>query len=143
MASPIGSYASGGRTLADGQSADLSLDSTGALRMSSTQGSTAATATYERSVGSDSVATSQPATSVSPAASLLVVAARSGRRSVTVTNITGTQPVFLKGAADITGATTGFYLAAVAGASITIPYSGALYGTSPTAAQTLAVMEVY
>lgn len=99
--------------------------------------------TYERAQGSPTIATAQPATSVSPLTSLLVVAARSGRRSVTVTNITGTQPVFLKGAADITGATTGFYLAAVAGASITIPYSGALYGTSPTAAQTLAVMEVY
>lgn len=99
--------------------------------------------TYERAQGSPTVSTSQPATSVSPATSLLVVAARSGRRSVTITNITGTQPVYLKGTASIDGTTTGFYLAAVAGASITIPYSGALYGTSPTAAQTLAVMEVY
>lgn len=129
-------------TLTDGQQRDLRVDSTGAL-VTSGAGATAATPSYERSVGSDTLATAQPVTSISPATSLLVVAARAGRRSVMVTNITGTQPVFLKGIADITGATTGFYLAAVAGASITIPYSGALYGTSPTAAQTLAVMEVY
>lgn len=129
-------------TLTDGQQRDLRVDSTGAL-VTSGAGATAATPSYERSVGSDTLATAQPVTSISPATSLLVVAARAGRRSVMVTNITGTQPVFLKGVADATGATTGFYLAGVAGASITIPYSGALYGTSPTAAQTLAVMEVY
>lgn len=98
---------------------------------------------YERSQGSPTIATSQPVTSISPATSLLIVAARTGRRSVMITNITGTQPIYLRGSATTDGATTGFYLAAVAGASVTIPYSGALYGTSPTAAQTLAVMEVY
>lgn len=104
---------------------------------------TSANPTYERSVGSDNLATNQVATSVSPAASLLIVAARAGRRSVTITNITGTQPVYIKSTSTTDGATTGFYLAAAVGASVTIAYTGALYGTSPTAAQTLAVMETY
>lgn len=104
---------------------------------------TVANPTYERAVGSPTIVTAQVVTSISPATSLLVVAARAGRRAVMIANITGTQPVFLKSAADATGATTGFYVAGVAGATITVPYAGALYATSPTAAQTLSVMEVY
>lgn len=134
-------YETAPKTLGNGEQRDLRVDSTGALVTAG--GSSASQPTYERSVGSDNMATAQVATSVSPAISTLLVAARAGRRSVMLTNITGTQPVFLKAVSDITGATTGFYVAGVAGATITIPYSGALYGTSPTAAQTLGVMEIY
>lgn len=93
--------------------------------------------------GSASIATSQSATSVSPAAATLLVAARSGRRTVVFTNITGTQPVYLTATAVTTGVTTGFFIAGAAGASATISTAAAVYGTSPTAAQTVSVMETF
>lgn len=97
----------------------------------------------ERSVGSPSFATSQAASSISPANATQVVATRTGRRSVTFTNITGTQPVYFITAANATGTTTGFFLAGTAGASVTIPTTAAVFATSPTAAQTLGVLEVF
>lgn len=104
-------------------------------------GSSAATPTYERAVGSDNVATGQAAGSLSPAAATQIVAARAGRRSVTITNITGTQPVYLGN----TGVTTanGLFLAGTAGASVTIATTAAIFATSPTAAQTLSYMETF
>lgn len=138
----MATYYSSPKTLANGEQQDLRVDSTGAL-VTSGAGATAASPSYERSVGSDNLATSQAATSISPATSLLLVAARAGRRSVTITNITGTQPIFIKTTASIDGATTGFFLAAAVGASITLAYTGALYGTSPTAAQSVAIAETY
>jgi hypothetical protein len=98
---------------------------------------------YNRIIGAATIATSQAATSISPATSLLLVAARTGRQSVTITNITGTQPVFLVSTANATGATTGAYLGAAAGSSVTINTSAAIYGTSPTAGQTVSVLEAY
>lgn len=56
-----------------------------------------------------------------------LVAARTGRRTVTVEN-TGTTPVYL-GGSGVTS-TTGFLLPGVAGASLTISFSGALYAVS-------------
>lgn len=106
-------------------------------------GSSASSPSFEQSIGSGSFATTQAPSSVSPANALLIVAARAGRRSVTLTNITGTQPVFFVNAANATGATTGFFIAGTAGASVTIPTSAAVYATSPTAAQTIAVVETY
>ena len=104
-------------------------------------GSSASSPSFEKSVGSDNLATSQAPSSVSPAAALQVVAARAGRRSVTFTNITGTQPVYL-GPSGVTVA-TGFFLAGTAGATATISTSAAIFATSPTAAQTLGVLETY
>ncbi len=105
------------------------------------QGSTAAAPSYEQSVGSPNIATSQATSSVSPAAATQVVAARAGRRAVTFTNITGTQPVYF-GPSGVT-VSTGFFLAGTAGATLTIPTGAAVSATSPTAAQTIGVLEVY
>lgn len=101
------------------------------------------TGTYVVSKGTPTIATGQVASSISPATSIQVVAARAGRQSVVISNITGTQPVYFTATAVATGATTGFFLAGVAGASITIPTSAAIFATSPTAAQTLSFMENY
>lgn len=99
--------------------------------------------TYERAVGSPSFDTTQAPSSVSPANALQVVAARSGRRSVTFTNITGTQPVYFVTSAVATGVTTGFFLAGTAGATVTIATTAAVFATSPTAPQTLGVLETF
>jgi len=89
------------------------------------------------------MATGQAASSVSPAAATLIVAARAGRQSVVISNITGTQPVYIVSSASTTGATTGFFIAGTAGASVTIATAAAIYATSPTAAQTLSYLENY
>lgn len=104
---------------------------------------TSANPTFEKSVGSDAFATGQNASSVSPANAALIVPARAGRRSVTISNLTGSQPVFFVAAANTTGATTGFGIAGTVGASVTIPTSAAVYATSPTAAQSLSYIETF
>lgn len=96
-----------------------------------------------KSIGSAAIATSQAASSISPAAATSVVAARAGRQSVTFSNITGTQPVYFVATAVTTGVTTGFFLAGAVGASITIATAAAVFATSPTAAQTLSVLETF
>lgn len=106
-------------------------------------GQTAAAPSFEKSVGSDNFATSQAPSSVSNAAAAQVVAARPGRRAVTFTNITGTQPVYFLNANRTDGVTTGFFLAGTVGASVTIETTAAVFATSPTAAQTLGVAETY
>jgi hypothetical protein len=130
---------------ANGQSQSANLpafmrvDSTGA----ELPGGTSSAPTVTQRQGAGTVATSQAATSVSPATSTSLVAARAGRQSVTLTNITGTQPIYITAAAGTTGATIGFPLAGVAGASVTIETTAALFGTSPTAAQTVGVLETF
>lgn len=104
-------------------------------------GGSAANPSFEQSVGSNTIATSQASSSISPAAATLIVAARAGRRSVTLSNITGTQPAYFGNSGVLVG--TGFFLAGTAGASVTIPTTTAIYATSPTAAQTISVMENY
>lgn len=104
-------------------------------------GASAASPSYERSVGSDNIATGQNPSSLSPAAALQVVPARAGRRSVTITNITGTQPVYI-GGAGVTVA-NGLFLAGTVGASVTMAFTGALFATSSTAAQTLSYVETF
>lgn len=106
-------------------------------------GTTSGSPSFSRSVGTTTVATGQVASSVSPATSVQVVAARAGRQSVTISNITGTQPVYFTATAVTTGVTTGFFIAGTAGATVTIHTTGAIYATSPTAAQTLSFMENY
>lgn len=106
-----------------------------------TAGSTSSAPSFSRSVGSTSVATGQVASSVSPAAATLIVAARSGRQSVVISNVTGTQPVYFIPTNGTNGVSGGFFLAGTVGASVTIQTSAAIYATSPTAAQTLSFLE--
>lgn len=106
-----------------------------------TQGATVAAPEFNRNIGSPTVSTNQAASSISPAAATQIVAARTGRQSVIITNITGTQPVYL-GASGVT-ASTGLFLAGSVGASVTIVTSAAIFATSPTAAQTLSYLENY
>lgn len=106
-------------------------------------GGAAANPSFTRSVGSSTIATAQAATSVSPAAATQLVAARAGRQSVMITNITGTQPIYFTATAATTGVTTGYFLAAAVGATVTLSTAAAVFGTSPTAAQTVSVMENY
>lgn len=107
------------------------------------QGASVSSPSFERVVGAPNVAMGQAATSISNAAATLLVAARAGRQSVTLTNITGSQIVYLVASAVTTGATTGFPLAAAPGAAVTIQTAAAIYGTSPTAAQTVGVLETF
>ena len=106
-------------------------------------GGSATSPSFEQSVGSGSITTTQGTSSVSPAAATQIIAARAGRRAVTVTNITGTQPVYILNAARTDGVTTGDFIPGTAGASKTYPFAGALFATSPTAAQTVSVVETY
>ncbi len=108
-----------------------------------TAGGSASSPSFSRSVGSATFSTTQAATSISPASATLLVAARAGRQSVMITNITGTQPIYLVATAATTGATTGFFLAGAAGATVTLSTAAAVYGTSPTAAQTVSILENY
>lgn len=91
--------------------------------------------------GSASLNTGQVADSLSPAAAIQIVAARAGRASVTLTNITGTQPVYYGNTGVTTG--TGVFVAGAAGASITLYTSAAIFATSPTAAQTISFVESF
>lgn len=108
-----------------------------------TQGSTIATPEYNRNVGATSVATGQVTSSISPAAAVQVVAARAGRQSVVISNVTGTQPVYFITTNGTTGATTGFFLAGTAGASVTLSTTSAVFATSPTAGQVVSYWENY
>lgn len=106
-------------------------------------GESAANPAFHRSVGGATLATGQAASSVSPAAANLIVPARAGRQSVVISNITGTQPVYLLSSNAATGLTTGFFVAGSVGASVTVASGAAIYATSPTAAQTLSFIENY
>lgn len=88
--------------------------------------------------GAGSIATAQ--VSVATTATQ-IAAARTGRKAITVVNVTGAQQVYVGGAGVTT--TTGVLLPAAIGASITIPFSGALFGIAVTAAQTVSVLETY
>jgi hypothetical protein len=106
-------------------------------------GGSAAAPTFSQDVGSATLAMGQAATSISPAAATQIVASRTGRQSVTITNVTGTQDIYLTATNVTTGLTTGFMLAGVKGAAITLSTSAAVFATSPTAAQTLSYVESY
>lgn len=70
-----------------------------------------------------------------------VVAARAGRQSVRVTNITGTQQIFCSGTT--AAAATGELIPAVVGASLTISTASAIRCIAITATQTVSFAEVY
>ena len=69
-----------------------------------------------------------------------LVASRTGRRTVTVEN-TGTTPVYL-GGSGVTS-TTGFLLPGVAGASLTMSFSGALYAVTASGTAAVTFYETY
>ena len=70
----------------------------------------------------------------------LLVGARTGRRTVTIEN-TGTTPVYL-GGSGIT-ASNGFLLPGVAGVSLTISFSGALYAVTASGTAAVTFYELY
>lgn len=74
--------------------------------------------------------------------STALVAARSGRRTLTISNITGTFPVYCTSAVTATAA-NGFAIAASVGATITLSYTGGLSCIAPGGAQTVSVTEIY
>lgn len=95
------------------------------------------------SLGTNTLATNQ--VSVASSATL-IVAARTGatgigRKSVTITNITGTGPFYVGN----TGLTTstGMYVGATAGASITLDTQAAIFGIVPTTAQSVSFVETF
>lgn len=108
-----------------------------------TQGSTTGAPEFNRNVGANNVSTGQVTSSVSPATAVQVVAARTGRQSVVISNVTGTQPVYFINTAGTNGATTGFFLAGTVGATVTISTTAAIFATSPTAGQTISYWENY
>lgn len=85
----------------------------------------------------DSLATNQ-ATIATTATQ--IAAARSGRGSITITNL-GTTDVFI-GLAGVTTA-TGLLLAGVKGTAITVHYNGAIYGIVGTGTQAVSYAETY
>ncbi|MBB4857019.1 hypothetical protein HNO88_000316 [Novosphingobium chloroacetimidivorans] len=115
-----------------------------AVSGSGTSASTQGTSTnpmIERAIGSDALVTGQNPSSANSGAALQVVPARAGRRSVTITNITGTQVLYV-GNAGVTAA-NGFPLAAVAGASVSLPFTGPVFALSAGAAQTIGFAETF
>jgi hypothetical protein len=88
--------------------------------------------------GSANIATSQASVTT---ANITVAASRAGRFAVTITNITGTGPVYL-GATGVS-TSTGHYLPGVAGASVTIPTAAAVFGTVASVTQVVSVLETY
>lgn len=85
-------------------------------------------------------ATMTPAQVSVGATATLIAALRSGRNSITVEN-TGTTAIYLGGSGVTTS--TGVLLPGVLGASITLNYSGALYGITTTGSQTVSEYELY
>lgn len=70
----------------------------------------------------------------------LIVAARTTRRSVTVTNL-GTTAIYI-GPSGVT-TTTGSLLIGTAGAAISIPTTAAVYGIVSSGTQSVSYIEVY
>ena len=70
-----------------------------------------------------------------------IVAARAGRGSVTIQNTT-TTPVYI-GSTNAVTTTTGILLPGTVGATITLPYSGAVYGIVGTGSATVTEYELY
>jgi hypothetical protein len=95
-------------------------------------------------VGSAALATNQiscPITTATQSVAARTGVAGTGRISVTITNITGTEPIFIGN----TGVTvsTGSYIPAVAGASLTLDTQAAIFCIASTAAQTISFVESF
>jgi len=108
------------------------------VNINSVGGNTVTTTVPVGIIGAPNFATTQVSVTTSNTAT---VAARSGRRSVTITNITGTQPIYCSG----TTATTanGQYIPAVAGANYTVSTAAAINCIAVSSAQTVSVAEAY
>lgn len=72
----------------------------------------------------------------------VIIGQRTSRRGVIITNITGSDTVYLGTQAGVS-TTQGYPLPATANASIYIPTTAAIYGIVATTAQTVAVLEIY
>ncbi len=72
----------------------------------------------------------------------LVVAARTGRSSITIEN-EGTTPVYIGNSASVTPTTSRVLLPGSVGASITLNYTGAVYGITASGSQTVSEYELY
>lgn len=112
--------------------------STSDVNIKSVGGNTVTTTVPVALPGTANFATSQVSVTTSNTST---VSARSGRRSVTITNITGTQPIYCSG----TTATTanGQYIPAVAGANYTVSTAAAINCIAVSSAQTVSVAEAY
>jgi len=70
----------------------------------------------------------------------LIVAANAARSGITITNITGTAPVYI--IENTNGTTnTGHYLAGTAGASVSFSTTGAVYGIVSSTTQTVSYLQ--
>lgn len=72
---------------------------------------------------------------------ITVAAARALRRAVTITNVTGTGPVYIGNTGVSTS--TGTYLGGTPGSSITLNTTAAVFGTVSATTQTVTVVETY
>lgn len=110
-------------TIGDAQYATIRCDSTGALVVSGsmTTGSSASMATSQVTVTGSAT---------------LIMAARAGRNSATIIN-NSTTPVYIGNVGVTTG--NGVKIAGQDGASLTLPFSGAIYGISGGSAAISAV----
>ena len=69
-----------------------------------------------------------------------IVPENPNRRSIKITQITGSQPVYLGFSAALTSS-NGDYFSATTGSSLTIYAKGAIFGVAVTTAQTVSYME--
>ncbi|HEY1448860.1 MAG TPA: hypothetical protein VGF33_10005 [Caulobacteraceae bacterium] len=74
-------------------------------------------------------------------AATLIVASRSGRQLLSIVNTTAT-PIYVGGSAAVT-VLTGQLLPGIIGASMTVPYSGALYCIVASAPSAVTEAEIY
>lgn len=95
-------------------------------------------ATAQAQYGSTVFATAQVSVA---ATATLIAAGRNQRNSITVTNTTAVA-IYLGNSSGVT-TSTGTLLPGVIGASLTLPYDGAVYGISSTGSNTVTVAETY
>ena len=70
----------------------------------------------------------------------LIASANPYRKSIKITNVTGTQLVWI-GFTNAVSSTTGDYLHSVAGSNTTLAVSGQIWGIAATGAQTVSILE--
>ena len=70
----------------------------------------------------------------------LIAGANPWRKSIKITNVTGTQLIYL-GFSNAVSATTGDYLHSAAGSNTTLAVQGQIWGIAVTGAQTISLME--
>lgn len=119
----------------------VTVTAAGAISTTPTGGGTQTTA----SVGTAALATGQVSVATTVGGTSIVAARTgvvgTGRKSVCVTNVTGTAPVFIGNSGLTTS--TGEYLAGVAGASICLDTQAAIFGIVSATAQTVSFTETF